>query len=192
MLRLPDKERAERIKLAGVCFKCLVKGHVAMRCFSKRTKCGGKHNALMCGTNGDTKGYVRVTSSISAPQAGLVPTSITNENDVNSDTQLPSCSTGAVSLYSTTCSSSPCAVLQTAKVLVIGADGGIHEAKLMFDCRSDGTYVSKKLVQWCKPKWRKSECISYSAFGDYNSGKNIESNVFELNVFDSHGSTSYF
>lgn len=50
MLRLPDKGRAERIKLAGVCFKCLVRGHMAVGCFSKCTKCGGRHNVLMCGT----------------------------------------------------------------------------------------------------------------------------------------------
>lgn len=40
---------------------------------------------------------------------------------------------------------------------MVGADGEIHEAKLMFDGGSDRTYVSTKLVQRCKPKWKETE-----------------------------------
>lgn len=50
-----------------------------------------------------------------------------------------------MSLYSTNCSCNPCTILQTARVIVVGAEGETHEAKVMFDCGSDGTYVSKKV-----------------------------------------------
>lgn len=81
VLRLPDKERVQRIKLAGVCFKCLPKRHLAKGCFSKCTNCGGRHNVLVCGirftVKSDSNGSVRVTGA-EAPKAGPV---ITNETD---------------------------------------------------------------------------------------------------------------
>lgn len=51
-----------------------------------------------------------------------------------------------VSLYNATFSSKLYVVLQAATVHVVGADGKIHKAKLMFGSGSVRTYVSRKLV----------------------------------------------
>ena len=48
-LKLSGLECAEKIKSAGLCFKCLKKGHLAKGCFAKCKKYNGKHNIIMCG-----------------------------------------------------------------------------------------------------------------------------------------------
>ena len=53
-LKLSALERAEKMKSAGLCFKCLKKGHLAKGCLSKCKKCKGKHNIIMCGIKLDS------------------------------------------------------------------------------------------------------------------------------------------
>lgn len=182
VLRLKDKERAEKIKFAGVCFRCLSKGHFAKGCLAKCTKCGGSHNVIMCGVRLGQKCTTEDCTKVTGTGTLTAKTDNTNQMVEKLGTQ--SSDHGAVSLYNAT-SSKPVSILQTATVYVVGADGRTHKAKLMFDSGSDRTYVSRRLVQQCHPKWISSEANSYSAFGGYKSGKNILSNIFELQVLDS-------
>ena len=46
MLKLSIPERKEKIKSSGLCFRCLLKGHIAKRCAAKCLKCKGRHNQI--------------------------------------------------------------------------------------------------------------------------------------------------
>ncbi len=68
LLKLSGQDRAHKIKFAGVCFKCLGKGHLAKGCLAKCSKCSGSHNAIMCGiklvsTKNVTEGSAKTTSA---------------------------------------------------------------------------------------------------------------------------------
>ncbi|XP_068218384.1 uncharacterized protein [Palaemon carinicauda] len=78
-------------------------------------------------------------------------------------------------------------ILQTAKVKVMNNKGGFVTAKLLFDSGCDRSYVSSKFTEICKPEWVTRNEAPYSSFGGHSSGKDIESNVYKLNVLDNKG-----
>ncbi|XP_068246461.1 uncharacterized protein [Palaemon carinicauda] len=78
-------------------------------------------------------------------------------------------------------------VLQTAKVKVMNNKGGFVTAKLLFESGCDRSYVSSKFKEICKPEWVTRTEAPYSSFGGHSSGKDIESNVYKLNVLDNKG-----
>ncbi|XP_068232097.1 uncharacterized protein [Palaemon carinicauda] len=83
-------------------------------------------------------------------------------------------------------------VLQTAKVKVMNNKGGFVTAKLLFDSGCDRSYVSSKFTEICKPEWVTRTEAPYSSFGGHcsgghSSGKDIETNVYKLNVLDNKG-----
>ena len=78
-------------------------------------------------------------------------------------------------------------VLQTAKIKVVNNKGGIITVKLIFDSGCDRTYVSKTCVNKCKPDWVIRTEVPYSSFGAHTSGRDIQSNVCKLQVFDEKG-----
>lgn len=183
VLRLKDKERAERIRLAGVCYRCLCKGHLAKGCLGKCSKCGGSHNVIMCGVRLSPRNVTEDSTKVTGVGT-LNTTTIDNTSQPVDNLCTKSATHAAASLYNAT-SSKLCTVLQTATVEVVGADGRTHKAKLLFDNGSDRTYVTRRLVQECQPKWIGSEVSTYSAFGGHKSGKNALRNIFELQVLDS-------
>ncbi|XP_068202710.1 uncharacterized protein [Palaemon carinicauda] len=75
-------------------------------------------------------------------------------------------------------------VLQTAKEKAMNNKGGFVTAKLLFDSGCDRSYVSSKFTEICKPEWVTRTEAPYSCFGGHSSGKDIESNVYKLNVLD--------
>ena len=48
VLKLSIKEREEKIRSNGLCFRCLNKGHISKGCKAKCFKCEGNHNILCC------------------------------------------------------------------------------------------------------------------------------------------------
>lgn len=131
--RLSGKERVERIKTAGMCFKCLGKGHIAKGCYARCQKCRGYHHHLICGVKIDFSKSEPVRSdSVKATQE---PTSSSNgEASRNLATNLAGVSLSNISVHQETCT-----ILQTAQVRVAGANGVLHMAKLLFDSGSSRT-----------------------------------------------------
>lgn len=165
VLNLDGKERGEKIKGLGLCFKCLKGGHMSRECKAhiKCTRCNGMHNVLMCGVKLDL--------------------SLKKEEDKESKSGDTSAKPENVVLLSG--QGSNCTILQTAKVQVSTGDGDIVVAKVMFDNGADRTYVSSNFVKRCKPKWITSTPILYSSFGGHSVGKNEQRNVYRLQLWDS-------
>ena len=46
LTKAPISVRRDKIRNAGLCFRCLSKSHLAQRCESVCVKCKGKHHAL--------------------------------------------------------------------------------------------------------------------------------------------------
>ena len=47
-------ERRDKIMKAGLCYRCLKKGHIARSCCVTCTKCNGRHHKLLCGVQYNT------------------------------------------------------------------------------------------------------------------------------------------
>ena len=49
LLHCDGSECRERVQRAGLCYRCLRKGHIAKGCSSLCSKCNGRHHKLLCG-----------------------------------------------------------------------------------------------------------------------------------------------
>ena len=163
-LALDGQQRFDKLKELGVCFKCLNSGHISKKCKIKCAKCKGNHNVTMCD--------IKLNEPV-APQANLP---VASDNPSGPP---------AVAMLSGHYSNKT--VLQTAKVKVVNNKGGIISAKLIFDSGCDRTYVSNKCVNKCKPDWVTRTEVPYSSFGGHTSGRDIQSNVYKLQVLDDKG-----
>ncbi|XP_068229312.1 LOW QUALITY PROTEIN: uncharacterized protein [Palaemon carinicauda] len=165
VLELSGKERGEKIRSLGLCFKCLKSGHMSRDCKARTrcTKCNGAHSTLMCG--------VRLEMNLKKEESEA------KEGAFGSDKP------GDVALL--TGQGGNCTILQTAKVQVSGSDGTVVTAQVMFDNGADRSYISSKFVKKCKPQWITSAPMPYSSFGGHSSGKNEHRNVYELKLWDS-------
>lgn len=165
-----------------MCFKCLGKGHIARGCYAKCQKCRGYHHHLICGVKIDSSKSEPVKSnSVKATQE---PTA--NNSNGESSKSLATNLAG-VFLSNISVNQETCTILQTAQVRVVGANGVLHMAKLLFDSGSSRTYISSRLVKKCKPIWNSSKPISYSVFGGNNSSSVKQCNLFDLKVLDCNG-----
>ncbi|XP_064081091.1 uncharacterized protein LOC135197843 [Macrobrachium nipponense] len=165
VLELSGKERGEKIRSLGLCFKCLKSGHMSRECKARTrcTKCNGAHSTLMCGVRLE----INLKKEESDAKVGAVGID----------------KLGDVALL--TGQGGNCTILQKAKVQVSGSDGTVVTAQVMFDNGADRSYVSSKFVKKCKPQWITSAPMPYSSFGGHSSGKNEHRNVYELKLWDS-------
>ncbi|XP_068235740.1 uncharacterized protein [Palaemon carinicauda] len=159
-LALDGQQRYDKIRELGVCFKCLNKGHISKNCKVRCTKCQGGHNVVMCGIKVNMAPQTNVENGdhVAPPSASMLSGHYSNKT-----------------------------VLQTAKVKVMNNKGGFVTAKLLFDSGCDRSYVSSKFTEICKPEWVTRTEAPYSSFGGHSSGKDIETNVYKLNVLDNKG-----
>ncbi|KAK3896281.1 hypothetical protein Pcinc_000025 [Petrolisthes cinctipes] len=182
ILTLNIHDREEKTKQAGLCFKCLLKGHVSRGCKGKVmcTLCNGHHNVLFCRVGKPysdnnklpgkqvvthkSNGQVNIQSSDAANTSTVEHVGISHDQRVKKST-----------------------VLQTAKVKVLSKGGKSVVATVMFDLGADTTYVSHDFVKRIKPKWITSTYTSYSAFGNKKSQGSQERNVYDVKLIDSEG-----
>ena len=178
LTKLTVSELKEKIRVLGLCFCCLCKGHISRGCIAMCTKCCGRHHVLLC----ETKGEGKKTETV-------VPSRERSQSIVQNSESVSAC-TGheQVSLNCTGISSvvKPQVMLQTAWVTVRGRKGTV-KAVVLFDTGSDRSYVSSRLVQRVDPEWVCSEPVSYVAFGSSKPGPGKMRNVYEINMQGSQG-----
>ncbi|XP_076037766.1 uncharacterized protein LOC143023138 [Oratosquilla oratoria] len=180
ILRLDILRREEKVKSLGLCFKCLVRGHMSKDCRGKVkcAQCSGYHNVLFCRT-GKT---ICVTNNSPSRQGVAHTPSEQVNNAVN---------TGSGTVEHVGISHDQrvkrSTVLQTAKIKTLTNDGKSVDAIVMFDLGADTTYVSHDIVRRIKPKWVTSKYTSYSTFGNKKSQNRKERNVYDVKVIDTQG-----
>ena len=186
LLHCNGSERRERVQRAGLCYRCLRKGHIAKGCSSVCSKCNGRHHKLLCGvqplsagSSPNVKGINKHVSMSSAEISGTVESLSSVKPSASNTTE----TTSKVILVG----SSARVLLQTARVKVRGARG-VTEATILFDTGSDRSYVTSELVGKVGPLWVDSQPIAYSGFGAGNTSKAQMRSIFDLILQDEHGS----
>ena len=48
LTKIPVNERKAKLRSAGLCYRCLNKGHVSIGCSASCSKCKGRHHVLLC------------------------------------------------------------------------------------------------------------------------------------------------
>ena len=153
--------KKEKLKSAGLCFRCLLPGHIAKGCSVVCRICNGRHHDIICGPPavGPTSAGVSNVSSPPLPSSGNVNASATHSSSTTSFVSVAnSTPLGDMS------ASHPSVALQFARVIVHGSQG-VTEATVMFDTGSDRSYVTQDLANRVKPKWVDSEPVAFASFG---------------------------
>ena len=159
-------ERRERVQQAGLCFLCLMPGHIAKYCSKRCSVCQGKHSELFCFQSQPQS----KNRSVSGANPGGAPTS--SRQNVSENASL-SCVD-----RKNQCEKSH-VVLPTAKVNVQGSKG-VVSARLVLDSGSQRTFVSESLVRRVGAEFLGSKRVSYAAFGGSKSDE--DRGVYKLNV----------
>ena len=135
-----------------LCFRCLLRNHVARSCKRCCSSCKGAHHESLC--------YG-------------VEKSKPKEEKSNEKTECDENATLSVDRSSVS-------FLPTATVKVKGEGGKWVEATLLFDSGSDQSYVARSLVHKTKPKWVRNAQSKFSSFGGHSH--KTQSRVFEINI----------
>ncbi|XP_068213445.1 uncharacterized protein [Palaemon carinicauda] len=179
-----DGQQRYKIRELGVCVKCLNRGHISKGCKVRCAKCQGGYNVVMCGIK------LNMTPQTNVEMCGIklnmapkqIDTKCLHDTQlvplINSDHMAPPSASMLSAHYSNK------TVLQTAKVKIMNNKGGFVTAELLLDSGCDRSYVSSKLTEICKPEWVTRTEAPYSSFGGHSSGKDIESDIYKLNVLD--------
>ena len=161
--------KKEKLKSAGLCFRCLLPGHIAKRCSVVCRKCNGCHHEIICGPPVVGPTSVGFSNLSLPPPPPPLPPPPPSSGNVNASATHSSSTTSVVGVANSTppgniSASHPSVALQFACVTVHGRQG-VTEATVMFDTGSDRSYVTQDLSigQSCKTKmgW---QWTSYTCF----------------------------
>ena len=172
LTKISVAERKDKIRAAGLCYRCIGKGHLANRCREKCARCNGNHHLLLCTGNSPNREPVKQTD---VKQTDTKQTSSTSSGSV-SHTGVSNASVNTRQRV----------LLQSARVTARG-QRGFTEATVLFDTGSDRSYVSSELVNKINPEWVGSQQVAYAAFGCNKPGKSALRNVFQVHLQGSNG-----
>ena len=170
LTKIQVSDRKEKLRSAGLCFRCLTKGHIAVGCSATCSRCKGKHHLLLCNPSPDTVGK-------SSPKTSCAKT-------VNAST---STADGSVSRVTTaTCpefqtSGHKRVILQTARVSVRGTRD-VTDATVLFDSGADRSYIRSDLVSKIAPEYVDSEKVSMASFGVKTPSDSKLHNVYKVHL----------
>lgn len=182
-LRGSVEHRRERLRTAGLCFRCLQSGHISRGCSATCSNCGGRHHELLCfsgsssasttvgncqsGNQSDSRDGRAGRGNVSADAGAAAPVSSVNLSRTKIGNKI----------------SRPNVTLQFARVRVFGSQG-TTEVTAMFDTGADRSYVTNDLVKKVQPRWVDREPIAFAAFGASSAGKSTLRDVFSVSVGD--------
>ena len=185
LTRVSLDERQEKMSTAGLCFRCLNKGHISKNCNKKCARCHGRHNVLLCKFNGTVSqtqfpsGTKFNTPTPTHPPASPSSPTASSPSEAQPETSIVSASHVTSSKVSMR--------LQVRTVLVAGRMGAV-EANVLFDTGADRSYISRDLVKRIGPECVGSQYLAYSAFGTGKSSGHELRNVFAVDAKGIHGS----
>ena len=145
-------DREKKVKQAGLCFRCLLKGYVSQGCKGKVkcSQCNGYHNVLLCRIG---KPYYDDTNNLPGKQIATQKSK--GQVDLMNIQSSDAANTGTVEQIGISHDQrvKKSTVLQTAKVKILTNGGKFVEATVIFYLGADTTYVSHDFVRRIKPKW---------------------------------------
>lgn len=172
---LPHDEKAKVVKTKGLCFKCLIPGHIVKSCSSKTvcTICKGRHHTLM------HKGQQVETNTCTIGSESEM------EQNIHKTATHAQATNGFVGLNV----SKPRVALPIVAVKVKGrnSDQFVYTYALL-DGGSNATFVSDELVQSVRLEGRKT-LLSLNTLN--HSSQNITSKLFDFDIYNMSGDTLF-
>ncbi|UYV84016.1 ALDH3A2 [Cordylochernes scorpioides] len=164
-MHLPEKK--DKAKGKNVCFWCLLPGHGFKKCRIKRRcpVCGGRHYPIMCPTLEAQK-----TSHLQKAElkvSGESPATKQETANQFTSTTLNNATVGGV-------------YLQTLIVKISGPKGK-HNVRVLLDCGSQRSYISKKMVDALGLKRVQQVTLTHNLFGG-GEIRQKKHNVYKVNV----------
>ncbi|UYV83138.1 hypothetical protein LAZ67_22002401 [Cordylochernes scorpioides] len=164
-MHLPEKK--DKAKGKNVCFWCLLPGHAFKKCRIKPRcpVCGGKHYAIMCPTLEAQK-----TSHLQKAELKVSGESPATEQETANQftsTTLNNATVGGV-------------YLQTLIVKISGPEGK-HNVRVLLDCGSQRSYISKRMVDALGLKRVQQVTLTHNLFGG-GEIRQKKHNVYKVNV----------
>ncbi|UYV84516.1 hypothetical protein LAZ67_X002428 [Cordylochernes scorpioides] len=164
-MHLPEKK--DKAKGKNVCFWCLLPGHGFKKCRIKPRcpVCGGKHYAIMCPTLEAQK-----TSHLQKAElkdSGESPATKQETANQFTSTTLNNATVGGV-------------YLQTLIVKISGPKGK-HNVRVLLDCGSQRSYISKRMVDALGLKRVQQVTLTHNLFGG-GEIRQKKHNVYKVNV----------
>ncbi|UYV84413.1 hypothetical protein LAZ67_X002051 [Cordylochernes scorpioides] len=164
-MHLPEKK--DKAKGKNVCFWCLLPGHAFKKCRIKPRcpVCGGKHYAIMCPTLEAQK-----TSHLQKAELKVSGESPATEQETANQftsTTLNNATVGGV-------------YLQTLIVKISGPKGK-HNVRVLLDCGSQRSYISKRMVDALGLKRVQQVTLTHNLFGG-GEIRQKKHNVYKVNV----------
>ncbi|UYV80042.1 hypothetical protein LAZ67_18001485 [Cordylochernes scorpioides] len=164
-MHLPEKK--DKAKGKNVCFWCLLPGHGFKKCRIKPRcpVCGGKHYPIMCPTLEAQK-----TSHLQKAElkvSGESPATKQETANQFTSTTLNNATVGGV-------------YLQTLIVKISGLKGK-HNVRVLLDCGSQWSYISKRMVDALGLKRVQQVTLTHNLFGG-GEIRQKKHNVYKVNV----------
>ncbi|UYV79156.1 hypothetical protein LAZ67_17001281, partial [Cordylochernes scorpioides] len=164
-MHLPEKK--DKAKGKNVCFWCLLPGHAFKKCRIKPRcpVCGGKHYAIMCPTLEAQK-----TSQLQKAELKVSGESPATEQETANQftsTTLNNATVGGV-------------YLQTLIVKISGPKGK-HNVRVLLDCGSQRSYISKRMVDALGLKRVQQVTLTHNLFGG-GEIRQKKHHVYKVNV----------
>ncbi|UYV82291.1 hypothetical protein LAZ67_21001623 [Cordylochernes scorpioides] len=165
--RMHLPENKDKAKGKNVCFWCLLPGHGFKKCRIKPRcpVCGGKHYPIMCPTLEAQKTSHLQKAELKVSRESLA----TKQETVNqfTSTTLNKATVGRV-------------YLQTLIVKISGPKGK-HNVRVLLDCGSQRSYISKRMVDTLGLKRVKQVTLTHNLFGG-GEIRQKKHNVYKVNV----------
>ncbi|UYV80141.1 hypothetical protein LAZ67_18001817 [Cordylochernes scorpioides] len=165
--RMHLPENKDKAKGKNVCFWCLLPGHGFKKCRIKPRcpVCGGKHYTIMCPTLEAQK-----TSHLQKAELKVSRESpATKQETANQFTSTTSNNATVGGVY-----------LQTLIVKISGPKGK-HNVRVLLDCRSQRSYISKRMVDALGLKRVQQVTLTHNLFGG-GEIRQKKHNVYKVNV----------
>ncbi|UYV67896.1 hypothetical protein LAZ67_5002443 [Cordylochernes scorpioides] len=164
-MHLPEKK--DKSKGKNVCFWCLLPGHAFKKCRIKPRcpVCGGKHYAIMCPTLEAQK-----TSHLQKAELKISGESPATEQETANQftsTTLNKATVGGVYLLTL--------------IVKISGPKGKHNVRVLLDCGSQRSYISKRMVDALGLKRVQQVTLTHNMFGGGEIRQN-KHNVYKVNV----------
>ena len=200
LLRATMSERKEKLRVAGLCYRCLKAGHIAKGCSSMCQNCKGRHHVLLCnptpssvhasngnGGNATSGNADKHTMPKSGIEIGDAPVQSNGDNETGRILLNASTSTAANVSYVSCEDVRPRVLLKSVRVKVHGRAGSV-EAVVLFDTGADRSYITTDIVRKVSPEWVDTQPHSYAAFGSGKPSVNELRHIFNVVLEGSSGS----
>ena len=193
LLHVPVVTRKEKLRAAGLCFRCLKSSHIVRWCSACCIHCQGHHHALLCNPMTSDPG---VTSNVNVEQTQPKMPNKEVANPSNQPVNSEAVTSHTVSFTSISRATNNVmspngartrVLLQSVRVKVHGV-GGVVDATVLFDTGSDRSYITMDLVRKVGLEWLDAQPMSHAAFGTGKPSVSELRNISNVILKSSQGS----